>query len=46
MPGLDPRHPSRFERLFARRMGCRVKPGNDEAGALLDLGIMAWFALV
>jgi hypothetical protein len=27
--GLDPRvHPFRIE-LFAKKMGCRVKPGND-----------------
>jgi len=29
MPGLDPGIPLLARRLFAKRMDCRVKPGND-----------------
>jgi hypothetical protein len=34
MPGLDPGiHPS-SQKVFSKKMDCRVKPGNDELRAL------------
>jgi hypothetical protein len=36
MPGLDPGiHPS-SQKIFSKKMDCRVKPGNDEEGHLRE----------
>jgi hypothetical protein len=45
MPGLDPGiHQARMRaaRILAKRMDCRVKPGNDEAN---DVGAFLFVAV-